>query len=412
MNWIAGQLSRIQGDTDRRLSAAYRPALIVLLVFACGLYIYRLHGFASIWQGWVVADWLINFGGGFVRRGVVGELILGLSSVTGIGANTIVMVLQSALYAGFCVAFIRLLRDRRIDFWFFFLCLSPLFVLFNVLDVLSIGRKELLLYVVFSGWIFTLRREDEVGQKQTLFFTLLLLCLAVAHEMVVFYSPWFVFAAFLRYGNFRKALDLCKIIPVVAVAALLILSLGSGAINQGAICQRILESGADPAICSGILAWPVQSVGDALWVTAQFSTEVTPWALGFTALSFFVPAMLFLLANARGLAARSAVLLILMLLFSLPLFLLAVDWGRWIHIHMTLAVLSFVLLLNRDSQPADASETPPADTAASWSLYAVSGLVLLATNLFWNIRHCCGPGFWNFESGGALYAIVSIYLGS
>ena len=42
-----------------------------------------------------------------------------------------------------------------------------------------------------------------------------------------------------------------------------------------------------------------------------------------------------------------SLLLILAFLFSLPLFYLAIDWGRWMYIHMMLIIVLFGLLLEK-----------------------------------------------------------------
>ncbi len=397
-------LRNIGRDTDAVLARVYQPAIYVLLAFAFLLYLDRLELFASMWQGWVVADWLINFGGGFVRGGAAGEIILWLSSVTGVGANFIVMAIQASLYLAFCVLFARLVSQRQITFWYFVLCLSPLFVLFNVLDLLSIGRKELLLYVLFAAWIFVLQRDRELGQAPPLLFALLLLMMCLAHEMVAFYSPYFVFAAMLRYRSLAKGWDVAKIIPIVAFACILILSLGSGAIDQGAICARLLAAGATPEICNGILSWPVQSVSDALYVTQRLSNDATVFAFAATVLVLIVPVAAFLYVRAPELALTAVLIVLGLVLLTLPLFLLAINWGRWIHIHATLVILSFLLLLDTQRESAPTS-------AVAWKPAAIAGLVILASNLTWRIRHCCGEGYQNLEWGGAVGALVRLLTG-
>jgi hypothetical protein len=43
-----------------------------------------------------------------------------------------------------------------------------------------------------------------------------------------------------------------------------------------------------------------------------------------------------------------SILLIGAFLFSFPLFYLAIDWGRWMYIHMMLMIVLFALLLRKE----------------------------------------------------------------
>jgi uncharacterized membrane protein len=45
-----------------------------------------------------IADWLINYHGGFVRRGLTGEIALGLSSLSSFNVGIIIVVLQLLCY--------------------------------------------------------------------------------------------------------------------------------------------------------------------------------------------------------------------------------------------------------------------------------------------------------------------------
>lgn len=89
-----------------------------------------------------------------------------------------------------------------------------------------------------------------------------------------------------------------------------------------------------------------------------------------------------------------SILLIGAFLFSLPLFYLAIDWGRWMYIHMMLMIILFGLSLRNgqsvwDYQPVTINST----------FYITSGIIVLS--LLYRVE-MSGKGFtWE----GLLYRI-------
>jgi hypothetical protein len=115
----------IQQQCDALFAPLYYPFVCVmlsLLVIFTGV---RGQAFTRAWDEWMVADWLISYAPGVVRRGLSGELILRASSVAGVPANDLVLAVVVVLFATLCILFTRLLRGKRITFWYFWLCVSP-----------------------------------------------------------------------------------------------------------------------------------------------------------------------------------------------------------------------------------------------------------------------------------------------
>ena len=77
------------------------------------------------WEQWVVADWLVSYAPGFVRRGLSGQLLLGVSRLTFAPANIAVWWTIVAVFVIFAVPLAALLWRKRMTFWYFALCCSP-----------------------------------------------------------------------------------------------------------------------------------------------------------------------------------------------------------------------------------------------------------------------------------------------
>ena len=106
-------------------------------------------------SGWTVGEWLINYSGGFVRRGLIGTIIYNLSSLTQI--NPIIFVQIFSLISYF--AYLFLLKDCKKVFSRIFL-LSPLVSLFPILGdfVLRKDCLQVFLYGLCCLIIINIRR--------------------------------------------------------------------------------------------------------------------------------------------------------------------------------------------------------------------------------------------------------------
>ena len=75
------------------------PALLVLIALLIGSIVRQVAAAASWGHGsFEMTEWLINYSGGFVRRGLPGTLIGTLSEATGLRANLIVIITSLACY--------------------------------------------------------------------------------------------------------------------------------------------------------------------------------------------------------------------------------------------------------------------------------------------------------------------------
>ena len=378
----------IQRTCDEAFAHLYRPLIwliLALMVLFTGMKAYEL---SRSWDEWSVADWLVSYAAGFVRRGLGGELILFTSAVSGVPANIVVFGVVFTLFGAVCALFAHLLRGRLITFWFFVLCLSPGFLLFSFYDPFAVGRKELLLYVAFLGWTVMLTRHPHPSFRAQGAFALGCVLITLVHELFVFYSLYFVVLALLMgelRGN-REGWRTSLVIPGCSAAAALIITSLSGAPNDPALCQRLIGVGAPDSVCRGILSFDIVTTTDALVrFLDAFDTAVAVGLIGAFAV-VILPLHLFLSANttAAAQAWRITGIVCAVIAMSFPLFVLGRDWGRWISSHVVLStIMCIVFLRNRES----AGPNPPPTTAGSGAL--LSGLFVACAMFLWNIRHCC-----------------------
>jgi hypothetical protein len=96
-----------------------------------------------------MSEWVINYGGGFVRRGLIGEIIFQFSIFFKIKLREGFLILQILLYFFYYFLIYWLLSDLKKNFIISLAIFSPVFYSFGLYELEALGRKEILMYIFF-----------------------------------------------------------------------------------------------------------------------------------------------------------------------------------------------------------------------------------------------------------------------
>ncbi|MGC8529497.1 MAG: hypothetical protein ACP5OP_04775, partial [Leptospirillia bacterium] len=84
-----------RGTLNKYLKKFLVPYFLIILVFiAVGAW--NQIGFH---EGFNIGDWLINYQGGFVRRGLIGEILYHLSRLTTVSPAILLIILQTGIFS-------------------------------------------------------------------------------------------------------------------------------------------------------------------------------------------------------------------------------------------------------------------------------------------------------------------------
>lgn len=377
----------VQEAWDRYLAPFYYPFVCVVFGLVVTFNWWYGQKLADDWEQWTIADWLISYAPGFVRRGLSGEALIYVSDAAAWPANQVVLWTFVLLFALFVFLLLWILRRRQLNYWYFALCLSPGSVLFTFYNPSAVGRKEILIFVLFAIWV-AMSAGVRRGYVFNFVFGVAAAMATLMHEAFFFFTPYFVIAAYVAAkgavdgSEWRKSL----LIPACSAASLVCLLQFSGSLNDSRLCSRLLELGAPAKVCEGVLEYRSAPPGEALErFIGDFDGNVLQ-TIGLVSLVVLIPLFLFLHAGgAQGFSTLHLMALgLLALVFSFPLFVLAVDWGRWTSIHLVLLTVTCAVLL-------PPSGSAPAPARASFKPLALAaGALVLASMLTWSLNYCCG----------------------
>ena len=288
---------------------------------------------------WTLGDWQINYGAGFVRRGITGSATFLVSDVTGLSLNLAAGAMQILLYFSVAALTLYLFSKVRWSGPVLMLLFSPVFLLMPFYYMHMSMSKEL---IGFLG--LGLMASAVSGRNWLLWIGIATFAVAgFAHEVNAFLAP----AAlgfpllFLIDGTIsrRQALLACAAILAVALAALVSATLFQGQGMSQAICDQIVAHGGSVKQCKagGPIGWLERDTAFGFAVMWKMTIDPGNWKWFILAyLLAMAPFLLFRLA--RPYSTRTNLWLLVAVFIGIltmaPLFVVATDWGRWIAMYV------------------------------------------------------------------------------
>ena len=403
-----GEVVVVQGGSAAGLSAV--RLLLVGGVVLGFLYVaqYAWRNFAGSGasgpHAYITLDWLINYSGGFVRRGISGVLVDALASIGGWAPVTVATLVQLAVYAVFCALLLRLTAQQS-SWSTLLLVLSPLMLAFPVADPSAMLRKEILHYALFTWLACRYAKGVPLGRAAQCVLALLLPVLGLAHEIVFAVLPFYagLLLAFHRRQlvstRALRGLGAWLSLAMLAIALLVLSSQGKA--DPQALCRSMAlpAEHLGPCMEDSAVSWLAKSSayggrGVLGNIAGRHYLEIYGFAMSMGLLTFAL-ALCSTPALCRAARARewqwataaSALLFI-------PFFAIALDWGRWLSILFTSATLLLLALQGRQIQAAGGGQ--PAIRAP----FAVLLVSLCCCNLFWGIPHAAGADKLGFGVAG------------
>jgi hypothetical protein len=370
--------------------------LISLVALCAVLYLYFLRvneiQFDFKHHGYITGDWLINYTNGLVRRGLFGEISMQIHHWFGTSPIDVVLASKYIAYAVLCGSILLLAIVKGIGFIEILMLISPWALMFDLNDPGGSGRKEILLFASFAFFAFLQVFSKSPSKsifKRWDFYYLLIVMIAIAftHEGLIFFFPFFYLPLYLKRG-FNKSDFLTVFIPyLISLMVLAVLYLFFKGNKETA-----------DAICNILNPWNINCeainllYGQHLKVHSGFVKSFTPLLL-LTMIPIYCYGRW-----VAGLVKHHLILvMVISLLLTAPLYSIAIDWGRWIHISGLLFFITFFSLKS-------------SKTTRKFSLITVILIVCLAVpyTFYWRIPHTVGQNkvfwWWTQDPAGYLEA--------
>ena len=112
---------------------------ILINIFFVSFYLFTKH---SVGNDSSISEWLINYQGGFTRRGLGGEVVIFFSRLFEITLRQSIMIVQLTIHTLYLVLVYHYIKKLKINLIQLFALYTPIFLLYPIAELEALGRKE------------------------------------------------------------------------------------------------------------------------------------------------------------------------------------------------------------------------------------------------------------------------------
>ena len=334
---------------------------------------------------WLIGDWLINYQGGMIRRGFSGEVFYQLAHFTHINPGLYVYIFQVFFYAVFLFFAYALLKKQQVLLPYALLIFSPFIFTFQINGPLGGFRKEIIYFalIAFVTWS-AIARENKTFEK--IFYISLLFYPAVilTHEMLAIFLPYLLVVYLTVTTLNNKKLFKVTLLLFPSIASFIVAIYYTGTSSQVAEITNSIAIENYSFIEGGSITWLERdtSYGIAQVIDSlkdhQYAYYIFVASLALLAYIPIYGKLKLIIKN-----KLSLLLILISVLGSVGLFIVAVDWGRFIYIHLvSIFFLSLISTKKIESYNEYTYNKPV-------NIFMVAFFMIYS--LLWHIPHCCYP---------------------
>ena len=316
--------------------------ILFILIFTVSIsQLVKFYSFYIEYSEWQYSDWLINYQGGFIRRGLVGEILFKIYRIFNIDLDILVLITVFSLILFISFLLVKTINhiNNNLDILIF---LSPGFFLYPLMNSEVVGRKDILMISAIGFFCFFGNRIKKNFLLITLIFFLILTSLS--HTGFLFYSPYLIFIYYLIIKKKKIHISFFKKI-ILSITLIFMFSLIL--FNQGnqlqveEICNSIKMYILENCSNQGQMVWLSGNLDNYLFqkinIGYNFYKTSLIYIFSFLAVFFFLGLKIYnskiSSQNKDIFFGRNPLFIFLLLfLFTGPVYIIGLDWGRYIYI--------------------------------------------------------------------------------
>ncbi len=334
----------------------YFQIYVLALIFFGVFFLYSKH---DVGNDSSLSDWLINYEGGFVRRGLIGELIKNFSIFLSLKLRDSILLFQLFFFISYYLLIIlfckNLFQNRLIILAIF----SPIFVLYPVAEIEVLGRKELIIFTIFLSYLFF----DIKDSKVQLIYKIILFPIGILTWEPVFLFFPFIFLIDLfvfKIQKFDKKFLYILLSYFLSIFFVILIYLNPFSQENYSVMNDFLKNQFGETCYMSCHYVGNQSANSFSELFQNFLSKFKyTYALRYCIIIVFGFFPLYLLFLYSKINSNNRILVIskfknlffpflLAFLPSTVLYSVMYDWARIVHISYTFSLLTFLYLLKEN----------------------------------------------------------------
>ena len=300
---------------------------------------------------YIAGDWLVNYQGGFVRRGFLGELFYQISKIFDVSILNILFAFNSIIIVILFFFTYSIIKNSLKNYIFIIYCFLPSTFLFTFFDPLAVARKDYLILLPYLIYAYMAEKKISnifINYTLCVFFFIL----ALTHELVIFFIPYLFFIKILVNNNSLLSIKYFKFeigyLLICSLSLIAIYSFSNSFNSQ--ICDSLLSLGLSKEICQGV----IRDFGGETYGIMPFQYMISYFEQFkyhnylFYFILNFLPILFILYKNKKKSECKTYLnFTFLIFIISIPIFINATDWGRYLNMHFILHSICFHFLIQK-----------------------------------------------------------------
>ena len=321
--------------------------LSILFLFSV-FFLYQKHDVAN---DSTISEWLINYEGGFTKRGLIGQFAIYLSNFFIIKLRDTIFILQIFLVGIYFFLIYHFLKNIFYNKIFIFAIFTPIFILYPVAEIEVLARKEIFIFIYLLIYCFIPINK----KKYKFFYKFLLFPVAILiWEPVIFFILFFFFLDLIE-NNIKKInklffFQIISYLPSILLALYIALNPISEE-SHNLMRSSLMENFNENCYMSCELLKTKSSIYQQFqgnfdkYSIEIFVRYILIIIIGFGPLFILLfnsklKNKIFFLDKFNNLLFPYLILLSPVIL----LFAMGYDWGRWVNISYVISIISFIYI--------------------------------------------------------------------
>ena len=300
-----------------------------------------------------ISEWLINYEGGFTKRGLVGQTIIFISRIFDQNLRWTIFLFQVISCSIYFILIYNLLKNTKYDRIALLAIFTPIFILYPVAEMEVLARKEVLVFILYLTYLLI----PKIYFLKSFSFIVFYSFAVLIWEPVVFFSPFILAIEIIenKTDSVRKLLfTIIKFFPGIFIAIYI-------ATNPISLENHNLMSGILKNEFGETCYMSCALLMSKATITQQFQGNLDKYSLEIFIRYFLIILIgfgpIFILLKKSVLNNKNLLffnkfdnLLLPSLTFLSPviiLFAMGYDWGRWVNISYVFIFIFYFFLLKK-----------------------------------------------------------------
>ena len=297
-----------------------------------------------------ISEWIINYEGGFTKRGLIGQIAIIITNFLEISLRQTILYCQIIIVATYFILLFKLFQNLKSNKILLLSIFTPVFILYPIAEIEVLARKEVFIFCIF---LIYLNLSSKLFQN---LYKIIFLSIGVLiWEPIVFYFLFFVAVDIFKNNfqsiNIKFLTNFLYYLPAIFISFYIALNPMSEVEHQS-MSNYLNNNYNEICYMSCALLKSKSSIYDQFKGNFDHYSFEVFFRYSLIILIGFFPLFILLryssLKNTNLIFFKNfkTILAPLLLILSpvIVLFAMGYDWGRWVNISYTFSIIFYIYL--------------------------------------------------------------------